>query len=218
MWSLTSQRVRRTSGPENFWSCARKDFFNSIGTFRTSRYVQLESALCVEAAIPWRRALCMPGLISLSRSHDIVAANPGFGGGPRNKLLHATIGRRTIDRIRLCRSGRSGPRPSRRAIFDRRHQEGNRHRRLQRRVGRGQGCRRGDAQGRGNRGAITGISDYDPHRGSERLQCVTILGLAGDGIGWLDGSIDARSHRANVGLDGPETGRWFAQSHSQLGT
>src|SRR6476620_2183249 len=30
MWSLTSQRERRTGGPENFQSSAKKDFFNSI--------------------------------------------------------------------------------------------------------------------------------------------------------------------------------------------
>ena len=29
MWSLTSQRERRTSGPENFQSSAKKDFFNN---------------------------------------------------------------------------------------------------------------------------------------------------------------------------------------------
>src|SRR5258705_10781757 len=30
MWSLTSQRERRASGPENFQSSAKKDFFNTI--------------------------------------------------------------------------------------------------------------------------------------------------------------------------------------------
>src|SRR2546430_6513988 len=35
MWSLTSQRERRASGPENFQSQAEKDFFNTIGTKRT---------------------------------------------------------------------------------------------------------------------------------------------------------------------------------------
>jgi hypothetical protein len=30
MWSLTSQRERRTSGPEDFQSSATKDFFNTI--------------------------------------------------------------------------------------------------------------------------------------------------------------------------------------------
>jgi len=33
--SLTSQRVRCTSGPENFQSSAKKDFFNTIGAKRT---------------------------------------------------------------------------------------------------------------------------------------------------------------------------------------
>jgi hypothetical protein len=35
MWSLTSQRERRTSGPENFQSSAKKDFFNTIDPNRT---------------------------------------------------------------------------------------------------------------------------------------------------------------------------------------
>jgi hypothetical protein len=30
MWPLTSQRERRASGPENFQSQAKKDFFNTI--------------------------------------------------------------------------------------------------------------------------------------------------------------------------------------------
>jgi hypothetical protein len=30
MWSLTPQRERRTSGPENFQSSTKKDFFNTI--------------------------------------------------------------------------------------------------------------------------------------------------------------------------------------------
>jgi hypothetical protein len=43
---------------------------------------------------------------------DTVAAIPGFGVGPRYKLLHVNIGRKTIDPSRLCRAGCSGPRPS----------------------------------------------------------------------------------------------------------
>src|ERR1700730_6278756 len=37
MWSLTSQRERRTSGPENFQSQAKKDFFNTIRHKRSYR-------------------------------------------------------------------------------------------------------------------------------------------------------------------------------------
>jgi hypothetical protein len=36
MWSLTSQRERRTSGPENFQSQAKRDFFNTIRQNQTS--------------------------------------------------------------------------------------------------------------------------------------------------------------------------------------
>jgi len=35
MWSLTLQREGRTSGPENFCSSVKKDFFNTIGAKRT---------------------------------------------------------------------------------------------------------------------------------------------------------------------------------------
>jgi hypothetical protein len=35
VWSLTSQRERRTSGPENFQSSAKKDFFNTIDPNQT---------------------------------------------------------------------------------------------------------------------------------------------------------------------------------------
>jgi hypothetical protein len=34
MWSLTSQRERCISGPENFQSSAKKDFFNTTGAKR----------------------------------------------------------------------------------------------------------------------------------------------------------------------------------------
>jgi hypothetical protein len=37
MWSLTSPRADRISGPEKFCSSARKDFFNSICQQATSR-------------------------------------------------------------------------------------------------------------------------------------------------------------------------------------
>jgi hypothetical protein len=37
MWSLTSQRERRTSGPEKFQSSVKKDFFNTIGCNTGSR-------------------------------------------------------------------------------------------------------------------------------------------------------------------------------------
>jgi hypothetical protein len=37
MWSLTSPRAERISGPEKFRSSARKDFFNSICHQQTSR-------------------------------------------------------------------------------------------------------------------------------------------------------------------------------------
>jgi hypothetical protein len=49
MWSLTSQRVRRTSGPGNFQSSAKKDFFNTIGTKRTWRDVCYESGMRMPA-------------------------------------------------------------------------------------------------------------------------------------------------------------------------
>jgi hypothetical protein len=44
MWSLTSPRAERISGPENFRSSARRDFFNSIGTELTCYPLQRMSA------------------------------------------------------------------------------------------------------------------------------------------------------------------------------
>ena len=41
MWSLTSLRVRRTSGPENFWSYGKRDFFNNIRQKRSFTKGQL---------------------------------------------------------------------------------------------------------------------------------------------------------------------------------
>src|SRR5882672_2590344 len=35
MWSLTSKRERRTSGPENFRPSAKRDFFNTICQLQT---------------------------------------------------------------------------------------------------------------------------------------------------------------------------------------
>src|SRR5258706_1524370 len=54
MWSLTSPRADRISGPEKFCSSARKDFFNSIGTFETCRLYRAMSALTRKADIPKR--------------------------------------------------------------------------------------------------------------------------------------------------------------------
>jgi hypothetical protein len=40
MWSLILPRAKGISGPEKFWSSPQEDFFNTIGTFRTSRFVE----------------------------------------------------------------------------------------------------------------------------------------------------------------------------------
>jgi len=40
MWSLTLPREKRISGPRNFRSSAKEDFFNNIGTKRTSSNVR----------------------------------------------------------------------------------------------------------------------------------------------------------------------------------
>jgi hypothetical protein len=44
MWSLTSPREGRTSEPEKFHRSVKKDFFNTIGTKRTSQRIQWMSA------------------------------------------------------------------------------------------------------------------------------------------------------------------------------
>jgi hypothetical protein len=50
MWSLTSQRERRTSGPENFQSSTKKDFFNNI---RHEQSFEIDSFL-----VPGRKRRC----------------------------------------------------------------------------------------------------------------------------------------------------------------
>jgi hypothetical protein len=45
MWSLTSKRERRASGPENFQPSGKQDFFNTIGTKRTHRIGLKRSAV-----------------------------------------------------------------------------------------------------------------------------------------------------------------------------
>jgi len=52
MWSLTSPREGRTSGPKKFRLSTRKDFFNSIGQTRTSRLACRMSVSPPRADIP----------------------------------------------------------------------------------------------------------------------------------------------------------------------
>src|SRR5450759_4299173 len=56
MWSLTSPRAKRISGPKKFRSSAKEDFFNTIGTSRTRRDVGVESAMrrWSQPAKPWQ--------------------------------------------------------------------------------------------------------------------------------------------------------------------
>jgi hypothetical protein len=78
MWSLTSQRERRTSGPENSQSQAKKDFFNTIGTFRTYRDGLLMSASGGEADMLAGLKLIFP--LSRERLQQIMQFE---GGGLR---------------------------------------------------------------------------------------------------------------------------------------
>jgi hypothetical protein len=59
MWSLTSQRERRTSGPENFQSSAKKDFFNTIRQERSfhNRLRRFDRAAERERRRDWERRL-----------------------------------------------------------------------------------------------------------------------------------------------------------------
>src|SRR5258708_7021664 len=57
MWSLTSPRTNRISGPKNFRSLVKKDFFNTIGTFRTCRDVRLESVMRFKDGVIGRPSL-----------------------------------------------------------------------------------------------------------------------------------------------------------------
>jgi hypothetical protein len=51
IWSLTSPRVSRISGPKNFRSSPYNDFFNTIGTKQTWRDVGLEAAMRSKADV-----------------------------------------------------------------------------------------------------------------------------------------------------------------------
>jgi 7,8-dihydro-6-hydroxymethylpterin-pyrophosphokinase len=53
MWSLNSQRGTRTSGPKNFQSSAKKDFFNTIAQ---SGHTDYRASKVPEAIVPWIRA------------------------------------------------------------------------------------------------------------------------------------------------------------------
>ena len=52
MWSLTSQRERRTSGPENFQPSAKKDFFNTIVAKPALRWLRHEGPQLPKAIEP----------------------------------------------------------------------------------------------------------------------------------------------------------------------
>src|SRR4030088_1896386 len=50
MWSLTSQRERRTGGPENIQSSAKKDFFNTIRQKRSFHNCYLVNWISAEGS------------------------------------------------------------------------------------------------------------------------------------------------------------------------
>jgi hypothetical protein len=55
MWSPTSPRLERISGPEKFCSSAKKDFFNTIGPKPTSPIQPMTCASERQADIPATR-------------------------------------------------------------------------------------------------------------------------------------------------------------------
>jgi hypothetical protein len=78
MWSLTSPRADRISGPEKFHSSAREDFFNSIGTFRT-RWGELTMSA------PEGRADSLFGLIGfMSTRPSTTLADLNYDGIPKS--------------------------------------------------------------------------------------------------------------------------------------
>ena len=66
MWSLTSQRERRTSGPENFQSSAKKDFFNTIvPKADISRFMTTRPSLPSLAPLLQGEVASNPGILDL---------------------------------------------------------------------------------------------------------------------------------------------------------
>ena len=61
MWSLTLQRERRTTGPENFPSLAERDFFNTICQKPTSlRFKRAVSVLLIDMSTATPKMHCKP--------------------------------------------------------------------------------------------------------------------------------------------------------------
>src|SRR6476661_8818982 len=78
MWSLTSQRTSRISGPRNFRSLVKKDFFNTIGTFQTWRDVRPESAFGGKAEADFGAVMSVDdGGLNRSTQHFILKGKDG---------------------------------------------------------------------------------------------------------------------------------------------
>ena len=75
MWSLTSPRAGRISGPKKFCSSARKDFFNSICHKRTlTRFRKKEPAPTLRTDPTGNDPTCCGGLKLSAVAAPIAAA------------------------------------------------------------------------------------------------------------------------------------------------
>ena len=113
MWSLTSWRVRRASGPENFQSSAKKDFFNTICQKRSFRhayqskgFTQILNVFAPGASWTSWKATCLVSTLkrdeaaastveaAACRSRDvpIFSAVAATISGPGRPRIHGKIG------------------------------------------------------------------------------------------------------------------------------
>src|SRR5258705_10854280 len=71
MWSLTSLRAKGTSGPENFQSSAKKDFFNTIRQKRSDPSRTLID-VCLQLSAPSRVFSSLDPVARLLQVHGYV--------------------------------------------------------------------------------------------------------------------------------------------------
>jgi hypothetical protein len=94
MWSLTSPRVKRISGPEKFGSSAKKEFFNTICQKPTHPSQQMASLF--DHFVRVRK----DGLRDLRHLHCAVSSTRSLHC-PQQKAIHGPITRR-VDQQDLC--------------------------------------------------------------------------------------------------------------------
>jgi hypothetical protein len=92
MWSVTSTRAERISGPEKFRSLARKDFFNSICHSRTDAIGVAWSTLSRPANNNVRHRLAGDRIQSVPTASAAMNQNIRFFGTPDGERRRPAAG------------------------------------------------------------------------------------------------------------------------------